>query len=200
MSQPRTLAPLASLAAAALIAGCLSKAAVEPIHYYSPGPPAGASPASASRSKAPAPLWLRRVEAANHLNERMARRTSDVEIGFYDLERWSDPPANLVERALARELFETLGVERADAGRVPRLDVRVLAFEERMVPAHTATVTLAASLMDSRDVSILERTFSADSPVDGSDGAAVARAMGAALEQAVKATSAAVVAAIPAPK
>ena len=197
MSLPRTL-PLVVLSA--LAAGCLSKSAVEPVRYFSPGPPPAATEAAAAAAtsaKAGAPIWLRRVTAASHLSERMARRTTDVEVGFNDLERWTDPPASLVERALARELFETRGLERADAGRTARLDVTVLAFEERLVPEHTSTVTIVVSLLDGRDMSILERTFTADSPLADSDPASVARAMGLALGQVVRTAAAAIVAAAP---
>jgi ABC-type uncharacterized transport system auxiliary subunit len=202
------LARLAPLAFLALAAGCLSKTAVEPIRYFRPEPPPDRAAARAPAARAPSPVWLRRVTAASHLHEPMARRTSDVEIGFNDLERWTSAPASFVERALAVELFEALGVERSESARSPRLDVDVLAFEERMAPRHVATVALAVSLLDGRELSILERTFTADSPVesavesavDNSDPAAVARAMGIALDQAVRAAAAAIVDALPAAK
>ena len=190
----------ATLLTATLLTGCLSKTAVEPIRYFRPEPPTGGEAARAPAARAASPVWLRRVTAASHLHELMARRTSDVEIGFNDLERWTSPPASFVERALAVELFEALGVERSESARSPRLDVEVLAFEERMAPRHVATVALAVSLLDGRELSILERTFGADSPVDSNDPAAVARAMGIALDQAVRAAAAAIVEALPAVK
>jgi ABC-type uncharacterized transport system auxiliary subunit len=192
---PRRRGRLGLLALAALATGCLSKPDVEPVRYFSPGPPPPA-PAAAQAARPPSPLWLRRVTSAGHLDHRMARRTSDVEIGFNDLERWTDPPALLVERALVHELFEALGVERADAGRTPRLDVHVLAFEERIVPDHAAAVTIVASLFDGRDLSILERTFTATSALDTSDPAVVARAMGLAMGEAVRAAATTVVGAL----
>ena len=201
MTHRRSLAPLAFLA---LAAGCLSKTAVEPIRYFRPEPPPDGAAARAKAPGAPSPVWLRRVTAASHLHELMARRTSDVEIGFNDLERWTSTPASFVERALAVELFEVLGVERSESARSPRLDVEVLAFEERMAPRHVATVALAVSLLDGRELSILERTFTAESLIDNtvesSDPAAVARAMGIALDQAVRAAAAAIVDALPAAK
>jgi ABC-type uncharacterized transport system auxiliary subunit len=205
MSHRRILAPLAfaAIAAATLLSGCLSKTAVEPIRYFQPEPPPGGLRQLVARPHTQ--VWLRRVTAASHLHELMARRTSDVEIGFNDLERWTSPPANFVERALAVELFETLGMERSESARSPRLDVEVLAFEERMAPRRVATVALAVSLLDGRELSILERTFSAESPVDSSAGdssepAVVARAMGIALDEAVRAAAAAIVEALPAAK
>jgi len=197
MTHRRSLAPLAFLA---LAAGCLSKTAVEPIRYFRPEPPPDGAAARAKAPGAPSPVWLRRVTAASHLHELMARRTSDVEIGFNDLERWTSTPASFVERALAVELFEALGVERSESARSPRLDVEVLAFEERMAPRHVATVALAVSLLDGRELSILERTFTAESPLESSDPAAVARATGIALDQAVRAAAAAIVDALPASK
>jgi ABC-type uncharacterized transport system auxiliary subunit len=193
---------LAALAAATLLTGCLSKTAVEPIRYFQPEPPPGGVRQLVARPHTQ--VWLRRVTAASHLHELMARRTSAVEIGFNDLERWTSPPADFVERALAVELFEALGMERSESARSPRLDVEVLAFEERMAPRHVATVALAVSLLDGRELSLLERTFTADSPVDSpsdnNDPAAVARAMGVALDQAVRAAAAAIVEALPAAK
>ena len=196
MSLLRILVSLLQLVLVGLAAGCLAKTAVEPVRYFSPGPPTPTT-APEPTAKVPSQVWLRRITAAGHLDQRMARRTTDVEIGFNDLERWTDPPVSLVERALVRELFETSGVERADASRTARLDVDVLAFEERMVPEHTATVAIAVSLFDGRDISILERTFMANSDLASSDPEVVARAMGLALGRVARAASTAVIAALP---
>ena len=184
------IARTASCALAALLAlpagGCLSKSVSEPIRYFRPLAPEEATrPVETAAARDPAPLRLRRVEAASHLGARVARRTSDVEVGFDDLVRWTDPPATFLERALAHELFETRGLARSEAGSAPRLDVNLLAFEEVRAPERAATVAAHVSLLG--DAAMLERTYTAQAPVRSGDPADLARAIGAALAEVVRA-------------
>ncbi|HKE00434.1 MAG TPA: ABC-type transport auxiliary lipoprotein family protein [Planctomycetota bacterium] len=194
----KTLALAASLAATA---ACLSKSPVEPVRYFTPELPAAvpASEKTAPTQRATA-LWIRRVVASSHLDERMARRTSEVEIGFDDLRRWTEDPAVYVERALARELFDERGLVRSDAGRVPRLDVDVRAFEERTTPNRTASIAIAVSLLDAHGVALLDRTFSEQTSLSGDSPDALARAMGHSLAEVARSAAAAIDAALRAPR
>jgi ABC-type uncharacterized transport system auxiliary subunit len=198
MTMTKSLAAALALALAAPAAGCFGRGPQEPTRYFRPGSPPAAPRAAAEAAAGPAApaLRLRRVVAAAYLQERMARRTSEVELGFSDLARWAEQPATYVERALARELFEARGLPRTEATSGAHLDVEVRAFEEVTAPAHTAAVALAVILADGRDAVLLERSFAAERPIEGSDPEAVARAMGAALEDAARAAARAVEAAL----
>lgn len=175
----------AALALCALLASCLPEVMVAEPRYYTPLAPDSAAPAEV-RVSADAPLLrLRRVRAAAHLRERIVWRRSETELGFHDLARWTQPPADLVEQWLARELFERCGLRRALGGANPLLQVDVLAFDEVLEPERAARVELAARLSDARGAALLERTYRVQRPLDGRDSGALARAMGAALGDAI---------------
>jgi ABC-type uncharacterized transport system auxiliary subunit len=131
-------------------------------------------------------LRLGMVAPAAHLEQRIAYRVSDTELAYYDDRRWSEPPEELVRRALERELFEKRGLQRVVSGSAPTLDVDVVGFEE-LRESHQARVSLRVTLHDERR-SQLERTFTVDVPVGpGKDpGPALARAMAGALAATIQ--------------
>ncbi|HYV67372.1 MAG TPA: hypothetical protein VE964_14105, partial [Myxococcales bacterium] len=61
----------------------------------------------------------------------------------------------------------------------------VLAFDDLLAPTHEANVALAVALEDPVRGRLLERTFSAQAGIGGDDPAAMARAMGQALDDVV---------------
>jgi ABC-type uncharacterized transport system auxiliary subunit len=188
--------PLVLLVGIALAAGCISAPeSPPPVRYFSLE---GRSEGEPSRVAAGLPLTLRHVRAPGYFSERIVWRRSDVEVGFYDDRRWSEPPAAIVERGLARELFVASGISRTEE-KAPSLDVSVTGFEEVVTPEHEARVTLALLLRDAGGRTLLETTVSERRPVLGRDDpAAFANAMdqalGAALRSTVGAVSAALVA------
>ena len=99
--------------------------------------------------------------------------------------RWIDLPEHYVERALRTRLRATSGLRLTDDLRAPTLHVRVLAFDDRLAPAHTANVALAVTLEDREHGRFLERTFNARVGIDDGDPASMAEAMGQALDDAV---------------
>lgn len=166
--------------AAALAAGCLlPQPAAEP-RYFAPGsPPAAADPPQGPEADA-AELRLRRVRAAAYLRNRMVWRNG-VELGFYDLLRWTEPPARYVQEWLDDELFERRALRRATGPKAPQLAVRLSAFDELLAPAHEAAVTLDATLLGADGESLFQRSFAARRPIGGDDPKAVADALGEAL-------------------
>ena len=168
--------------AAALTAGCLlPQTAAEP-RFFAPGapPPPAADPAH----PADAPeLRVRRVRAAAYLKNRMVWRNG-VEVGFYDLLRWTEAPARYVQEWLDDELFERRGFRRAIDPRAPQLVVRLSEFDELLAPSHEAAVTLDATLLGPDRQTLFERSFSARKPIAGDDPSAVAGAFGEALTDA----------------
>ncbi len=194
--------PGVSLGAVALLCACLVGGRPEPPRYFRPEPPARVEAAldgaPAQGSNAPA-LRLHRVTSASHLKERIVWRTSDVEFGFSDARRWTELPAHYVEQLLSRELFEVRGLRRATAGRAPRLEVALLAFEEVLSPRHQARVELRVLLFDRKRIARLERTFSSVEPIPDDDPVSASRSIGRALNVLVGRVSDAVESALRSP-
>ena len=168
--------------AAALAAGCLLPQTAADPRYFTPGAPP--APVDAGPHAADGPeLRIRRVRAAAYLKNRMVWRNG-VEVGFYDLLRWTEPPARYAQQWLDDELFERRGLRRATDPKAPQLVVRLSQFDELLAPAHEAAVTLDATLLGGDREVLVERSFSARRPIAGDDPAAVADALGAALTDA----------------
>lgn len=186
--------------------GCLSKTETPPPRYFRPGPVLGEVAATATDTAilpggAHRLLRVREVTAAAHLHERMVWADPSGEYGFYEGARWTEPPAAYVEAALARALFEEGRFRRSASGDAPILDVHVAAFEE-VVGSGGQTegvrVALRVVLATREGHALLERTFAVTRPaVASQDGAAVARATGAAMEQAIREAADALVQAYP---
>jgi ABC-type uncharacterized transport system auxiliary subunit len=175
------------LACALLINGCL---------FHDPPPPRYYAPPSALLTTEddpptdPAPgvraVRLRRVDAASYLGEQIVWRGSDVERGMYEQRRWTEFPSRYLERAMARALDRTPGIDRVNNGRVPTLDLELISFDEILAPWHAADVMVVASLRDADQRTIFERTFVAQQPIADANPASTARAMGAALDEVVQ--------------
>lgn len=165
--------------------------------YFSPNvaEPAHASPATPAPAAEPA-LRLGQVEAASHLEERMAYRVSPAELGYYEDRRWTEQPYEYLRRALERELFENRHVRRVVTGAADTLDVELTAFEELRTPQPHVRLALTFTLHDERE-SLLERSVVVERALPAGDDAGraerVAQALGAALGAAVTQVSDAVV-------
>ncbi len=179
-------------------AGCLSRSEPEPQRYFKPKAASeAAGAASGARAGAaatkPAALRLRRVGAAGHLRDRIAFRTGDVEVGYNDLLRWTEPPAAYAERALGRELFEARSgaIARADAGADLVLDAELRAFECVDEPERAAVCAIWIALAPDggRGAALIERTYAARRPLAAKDPEALARALGEALDEAARAVA-----------
>jgi uncharacterized lipoprotein YmbA len=171
-----------------VLAGCAltSKAAPLAPRYFSPELREESSPHPAAN--AGLELRLGRIEAAAHLEQRLAYRSDESELGYYDSWRWTEPPEAYLERALVQQLFEQRGLVRVVSGPAPTLDVELSSFEELRSGAARARVELRLSLRDERR-SLLERTLRVEQAMaPGAPADAplrLTRALSAALEQAV---------------
>jgi uncharacterized lipoprotein YmbA len=159
-------------------------------------------PVERAADGAPA-IRLRGVDADSFRRERIVWRMSDVEYGVYEQRRWVDVPSAYVDRALHEALRRRTDVRLSDDLRVPSLHVYVTAFDEAFAPTHAAIVAATATLRDASGRMLLDRRFSAESPIGGDDPALMARAMGAALDEVASgiadAVAGAAVAVAPAP-
>lgn len=172
------------------LGGCLFRTA-EPPRFYRP---ASVTLDAADDDDAPppatgVPVRVQSVRSAPFLRERMVWRASGVEYGLYEQRRWFELPTRYVRRALGTTLDDTPGVRLGDATSPARLDVEILAFDE-VLTAHHAHVVLAVKLRNGAETR-LDRTFAAEAPITGDGGAAVAEAMGRALDAVAKEVAAA---------
>jgi cholesterol transport system auxiliary component len=156
--------------------------------YFTPDveapPPAAVSPPISDRR-----LRLGRIQAGAHLRERMAYRTSEQELGYYNERRWTERPESYLRRALSRSLFEVRGVSRAVSGAAPTLDAELIAFEELKGETHRVRVQIVMTL-DDATLGSIERTITVERKIEGSDEEdptpvvqALAQALSAAVEQ-----------------
>ena len=185
--RPALVSCVAAVIALMAGAGCLFRTAEAP-RFYRPGSAAldGASERPApSAASAGAPIHLHSVRSAPFLRERIVWRSSPVEYGLYEQRRWFELPSRYVRRALTTALASTPGLRLDDDPKAARLDVEILAFDEVLAPAHQASVTLAVILRDGTQER-LDRWYSAQAPIASTDGAAMAEAMGKALDEAVQ--------------
>ena len=169
----------------ALTAGCFARNAAEP-RFFRPDaallrePPEAMAQGTPSRSAVA--IRLRSVDAGPFVRERIVWRVSSVEYGVYEQWRWREVPASYVERALRSALRRGGRVRLSDDVFVPSLRVELVAFDEVLAPTHTALVEAVVSLRDKNGQILLDGPFSAENPIAGSDPAAMARAMGGALD------------------
>lgn len=202
-------AALVALVVLAAGAGCAFTSKGEPLtpRYFSPVPaavpstgdaaaPEGARDASANDGAsasdsvgAPLDLRIGRIEPAAYLEERISYRVDDAELAYYDDRRWTEPPEQLVRRALESQLFETQTFRRVVSGAAPTLDVEVASFEEVRGETPRARLSLLVTLRDDRHA-LLERTVSREAPLaagaDVDPGRALAKAMADALGRATR--------------
>ena len=174
----------------ALLPSCLGglgpAAEPVPIRYFSAAVP---TPPAATAKKSSARLRLRAVTSASLLGKRIVWRSSDVEYGFYEAERWTELPKDWLEEALARELFESRGMQRSESLDAFTLAVHLSAFEEQLGPPHEVRVAVNVRILAPDRDDFLERSIEHSEPVTGSGTAAVAAAMSRCLAAVVEQTA-----------
>lgn len=187
----------ASLAFAFALGGCALTGKSDPIvpRFFSPDVAAPGTPVhltaaesgGGARPTAGPALRLGRIVAAAHLREKIAYRTTNHELGFYEEQRWTERPDVYVRRALERRLFESGAFQHVVSGEAPTLDVEVLSFDEVRGARPVAEIKLHVVLADDRVVSY-EETVVVDQDIARDrqpPGEALAAAMATAIARAV---------------
>jgi ABC-type uncharacterized transport system auxiliary subunit len=169
------------LGTALLLGGCFGNAEAPRLVHPELGPAPSVATVGTDRQA----LRLRPVRASSLLEARIVWRSSAVEVGYYEQERWTDPPATYVERALERELFQRRGWLRTEEPSAPwSLDIDVRSFEEVLLPEHAVRIVLSVTLEDDAQRARLLREVEVVRAV-GEDGLEpMAKAMGGALVDA----------------
>lgn len=179
-----TKLPHLSLALLALaLAGCgalMDKAAPLNVRYFTPVIEAAPRATGAAQGL---PLRLGRIEGSEHLQERIAYRPSEQEVGYYEGFRWTERPDAYFRRALGRELFEKQRFAHVVAGVAPTLEAELVAFEELR---ETKAVRVEARVLvhDGRRV-LLEQTIRVEESRGDDTPAAVTDALSRALQKCV---------------
>lgn len=114
-------------------------------------------------------LQLGRVTGASHLEERVVRRESAHEVGYYREIRWTEAPERFLERLLSYVLFEERGLKHRVGGAGVTLDARLVAFDEIQEPQRAAYAQAVATLRDGGRV-IWEETLTVEAPVLAQEG------------------------------
>lgn len=190
-----------------LAATCsLTPGAPEPLHYYALEV-GGDSGSVGGRTRAePAPgapgVRVRRVHAAAHLGDRLVWRASDVEVGYYEDRRWSEPPAAVLARALERELFQVRGLSRSESGLAPAVDLELTELEivlpgGRPDGRREVRAALTVRLTATDQTSLLDRSLEARGPVAGDGLPEAVGALGDLLDDLVERAADAVEEALP---
>lgn len=166
------------------LAGCgalLGKAEPMNVRYFAPSLEPSTGDASGG---APLALRLGRIEASDHLRERMAFRMSEHEIGYHEGLRWTEQPETYFRRALGRQLFENGRFEHVVAGIAPTLEAELVAFED-LRERKAVRVEVRLLVHDGRRV-FLERSLRVEEPrPESDDPAVITAALSRALQKCV---------------
>jgi len=125
------------------------------------------------------PLYLKQVTSRAHLKEPMVWRLSPVELFFDELERWSVPPAALVEGVLFDALFTTGPFVASDARDALELQVHVNLFEGVYGQEDLAVCEIGVVHNDGK--LIRQRTFRSTQKLESREPDELARRLGRAL-------------------
>jgi cholesterol transport system auxiliary component len=187
MKHKRIILSLCAFSALGGLSGCalLSKSAPISPRYFTPDLSPGADQAT-SAPKSDQKLRLGSIKAGPHLRERMAYRTSEQEVAYYNERRWTERPEAYLRRALSRSLFEEHGFVRAISGASHTLDAELVAFEEIQTEGHSVRVVVVMNLYDMAG-GHLQRTVVSEKNVEGKkdEPEAVVRALADALHAVV---------------
>lgn len=111
-------------------------------------------------------LRLGSVEAVSHLDQRVAFRIQETEVGYYYNFRWTEPPDAYLRRALSEELFDRRAAKRIVTGAGPTLDVELESFEELRFGTPRARIAFRFVLRDERRA-LIERRVLIEQPIQG---------------------------------
>jgi ABC-type uncharacterized transport system auxiliary subunit len=171
-----------------LLGGCLGSRDFTPIRYYS----VGALPETVPRATRswPISLGVRPFTAATRYGDRILYRLSAVEVGFYEYDRWVEPPEEMVTQVListvrASALFRQ--VVSADNVSLPAwlLSGELMRFDEvREEGKSLAECWLRLELRRARDEQLLwSEVIKAAVPLATETPEALAQAMSRAVQQ-----------------
>ena len=163
--------------------GCLSPRPPIEVRYFDPANPVSTDRPAPSASDVSDALALQkgRATASASLGERIVWRLSNVELAFDERNRWADPPATLLDRALNERLFGAGAFAATGDPDSAELFVHLEAFEGRLdaTPAE-ARIMIEARVRHRGGLETVRR-FLVSEPLRSDDAASLASAMGPAI-------------------
>ena len=175
--------------AAAVLSGC---GAARPSKYYEltvPGETSGARPTDSTAVSLLIGNW-----SASHLyrDDRIVYGSTGEEMGTYEYERWAEPPAEMIEEVLLRELrasgrYRAVHSRRSNANGDFLLRGRLYDLKEVTGGAILARVTFEVELRDLKTATtVWTHYYTHDEPVNGKSVANVVSALDKNVQQGVK--------------
>lgn len=174
----------AALASFALLAAALSGCgSIKPVKYYQlTHPPT--TPLTVAQSPIDAALLVRPFQASHlYKEDRIVYGGEAEQLGLYENHRWTEPPVELLQDALARGLrssghFRAVTTLRSDTSAEFCLNGHLYAFREVSTGNVVARVNFDAELSDLKLGKVIWRhTYNHDEPTAGKTVADVAAAM-----------------------
>lgn len=190
MSSTKSRAALFSCAmVAVLFDGC---GAARPAKYYQL-----TVPGDAAAGQTADPLQVTLLVGnlfASHLyrEDRIVYSTGGQQMGTYEYQRWAEPPTEMLEEALLRELrasgrYRAVYAQRSNTNGDFLLRGRLYDFKEVSGSSMVARVTVEFEMRDLKSgATVWTHYYQRDEPVNGKDVLAVVAALDKNVQQGVK--------------
>jgi ABC-type uncharacterized transport system auxiliary subunit len=175
---------------AVFLGGC--GGAVRPSKYYQLTVPGDASPRQAA-DPAPVTLLVGNLQASHlYREDRIVYSTAGEEMGTYEYQRWAEPPTEMVEEVLLRELrasgrYRAVYAHRSNINGDFLLRGRLYDFKEVTGSPIVARVTVEFEMRDLKSgATVWTHYYKRDESVSGKDVPAVVAALNRNAQQGVK--------------
>jgi cholesterol transport system auxiliary component len=192
MNSARGKAAAFLLAIVALFLGACG--AARPSKYYQLTIP-GDTPAGQAADPAPAPVTLlvgNLFASDLYREDRIVYSTAGEQMGTYEYERWAEPPTEMIQEVLLRELrssgrYRAVFVHRSDATGDFLLRGRLYDFKEVSGNGMVARLKVDFEMRDVKNGAIVwTHYYQHDEPVSGKNVVAVVAALDKNVQLAIK--------------
>jgi cholesterol transport system auxiliary component len=171
---------------------CSGCGAVRPSKYYQLALPNDLSPAKAA-DPLPVTLLIGRLKASHlYREDRIVYSSKNEQMGAYEYQRWAEPPTEMIEQMLLRELrasgrFTGVYTQSGEAGGDYLLHGSLFDFKEISGEPLLARVALELELRDMKTGNaVWTHSYTHDEPVNTKDISAVVAALSRNAQQGVR--------------
>jgi len=187
----RNVRMMAALVLIGLLSGC---GATRPSKYYQLTVPADAATAAVEKPGAVPVTLLLGTLFTTHLyrEDRIIYGNGAEEMGTYEYQRWAEPPAEMIEEVLLRELrasgrYRAVSFRRSNMKGDFAIRGRLYDFKEIDARPIMARVTLELEMRDLKSgATVWTHYYSHDEPVSNKDVPAVVAALDKNVQSGVK--------------
>lgn len=190
MNSERGRAAIFRLAAVVVfLGGC---GATRPSQYYQLTVP-GDVPVAKEGDATPVTLLVGALFASDlYREDRLVYSTTDEEMGTYEYQRWAEPPTEMIQEVLLRELrssgrYRAVFAHRSDTNGDFLLRGRLYDFKEVSGSAMVARLTVDFEMRDLKSgTTVWTHYYHHDEPVNGKNVPAVVAALDKNVQRSVK--------------